>query len=268
MFRRHLGRIIQLMGYNISRKCVTPSQTENGECVSNSWLWPVELDAADRELASRIMESQLTMVSAQRLCTTLLACKYVVEASIEGDFVECGVWKGGLCILAARMFQRCVTRKQVWCFDTFRGMTEPSDFDCYSENSIPAKSEFFAQEKEAYNAWCYSSLDEVKDNLRAFGVSMDNLMFVEGDVCQTLLNERNIPAKISVLRLDTDWYESTRKELEVLYPRLSRGGVLIIDDYGYWSGARKAVDDYFKTHGNRPFLQVTDRDGRAAVKVV
>lgn len=86
------------------------------------------------------------------------------------------------------------------------------------------------------------------------------VILIEGDVLETLVKTQNIPGKISVLRLDTDWYESTKKELEVLYPKLAVGGVLMIDDYGYWGGAKKAVDEYFADIP-RPFLQYTDSAG-------
>lgn len=87
-----------------------------------------------------------------------------------------------------------------------------------------------------------------------------------GDVEQTLLDESNHPARISLLRLDTDWYHSTRVELEQLYPLLSPGGVLIIDDYGHWEGCRKAVDEYFAANRIRMFLQRIDYTGRLGIK--
>ena len=74
------------------------------------------------------------------------------------------------------------------------------------------------------------------------------------------------PPSIALLRLDTDWYESTYHELVHLYPRLSVGGILIIDDYGYWQGARRAVDRYFAEQGTRVFLSRIDETGRLAVK--
>jgi O-methyltransferase len=95
----------------------------------------------------------------------------------------------------------------------------------------------------------------------------DKIIFIQGDVAVTLEVPNNLPEGIAVLRLDTDWYESTKKELEILYPRLSVGGVLLVDDYGHWVGAREAVDEYFKRHNNRPFLVYNDNTGRAGVKV-
>jgi predicted O-methyltransferase YrrM len=93
---------------------------------------------------------------------------------------------------------------------------------------------------------------------------MQRFRIVEGDVLETL--PAQAPAMLSVLRLDTDWYVSTKHELEQLYPRLLPGGVLIVDDYGYWRGARKATDDYFQTLHARPLLHRIDYTGRICVK--
>jgi O-methyltransferase len=128
-------------------------------------------------------------------------------------------------------------------------------------------SAFNELQRDSHNDWCYASLDDVKANFRNAGLLDDNIIFVQGDVAVTLEVPNNLPERIATLRLDTDWYESTKKELQILYPRLSVGGVLIIDDYGYWAGAREAVDEYFKGCNNRPFLVYNDYTGRAGVKV-
>ena len=94
----------------------------------------------------------------------------------------------------------------------------------------------------------------------------NNLVFVKGKVEQTLEDEKNIPKKISLLRLDTDFYESTKKEMEILYPRLQNKGVLIIDDYGHWKGSKKAVDDYFKNDLNFKFFHRIDYASRLYIK--
>ena len=93
---------------------------------------------------------------------------------------------------------------------------------------------------------CYSSLTEVKENLSKTKFDNDKLKFIVGDVSETLVIENNKPDKISLLRLDTDWYKSTKDELIHLYPKLINGGVLIIDDYGHWEGSKIATDEYFK----------------------
>jgi hypothetical protein len=94
---------------------------------------------------------------------------------------------------------------------------------------------------------------------------MEKVHFVKGKVEATIPGD--MPAgPVAILRLDTDWYESTRHELEHLYPSLARNGVLILDDYGYWQWARKAVDEYFALHRIRPLMGRVDSDGRMILK--
>jgi O-methyltransferase len=118
-------------------------------------------------------------------------------------------------------------------------------------------STFNESQRDSHNDWGYASLDDVKANFRSAGLLDDNIIFIQGDVAVTLEVPNNLPERIAALRLDTDRYESTKKELEILYPRLSIGGVLIIDDYGYWAGAREAVDEYSKGTTIVPFLSIT-----------
>lgn len=232
--------------------------------VQNATRFPVECDAGDRAILEYIVDNGLTMVSLERLFTTLMACKHVCEAAVEGDFVECGVWRGGNSILAADVFRRAQQERRTWLFDTFAGMTEPTDDDV-KYNGHGARETFVKKQRASHNDWCYASLEDVQESFRRRDLSR-HARFVKGDVLQTLADPQSLPDRISVLRLDTDWYESTRAELEVLYPRLVRGGVLIVDDYGDWQGARKAVDEYFQTVP-RPFLQYTDATGRVGVKI-
>ncbi len=226
---------------------------------------PIEFSDSEREIFQHIMSNNLTMVSRERLWTTIMACKYVVDRNIEGDFVECGVWRGGNALAAAEIFKLYKSKRDVWLFDTFKGMTEPTDADVEASNGQAARTQYETDQKDTHNEWCYASIDDVRQNFASRGIT-SNIHFVQGDVCQTL-NNPPLPDKISVLRLDTDWYESTKEELEVLYPKLTIGGCLIIDDYGHWSGSKKATDEYFKKNRNRPFLQYTDYTGRVAVKV-
>lgn len=228
---------------------------------------PVELSPQELKLVERIRNDELSMTSIQRLWATLMACKHVVSQNIAGDFVECGVWRGGNALIAAALFDMYKVTKNIFLFDTFEGMTIPTEKDVKASNSQSAMNEYLRSQRETHNDWCYASLDDVKNNFSKFGLMNERVVFVKGDVCETLNSAENLPEKISVLRLDTDWYESTKRELEVLYPRVSAGGVLIIDDYGHWAGAKRAVDEYFAQNGNRPFLQYIDYTGRLAVKL-
>ncbi len=226
---------------------------------------PVELSDAERELLKYVRRNDLTMVSNERLFATLMACKHVIDRGVEGDFVECGVWRGGNALVAAGVFKQSGSAKAVYLFDTFAGMVEPTSADVAFDGKL-ATTEYTAHASGGGPGWCSASLDEVRGNFKRANLLGETIHFVAGDVVETLGREELLPGKISVLRLDTDWYESTKFELEILYPRLSIGGVLIVDDYGHWGGAKKAVDEYFEAHGNRPFLQFSDYTGRIGVK--
>lgn len=226
--------------------------------------FPIEFDDKDREIVSHVSRNNLSMTSFERLYATLMACRHVCENRIEGDFVECGVWRGGNTLIAADVFRRIAPGRKAYLFDTFTGMTKPTEFDV-ARIGINALEQFFQLQKDNYNEWCYASLEDVQKNFQDRGL-LSQAVFVQGDVLKTLRDEAQLPERLSVLRLDTDWYESTKLELEVLYPRLTTGGVLIVDDYGYWDGAKKAVDEYFSTHP-KPFLQYIDHTSRIGVKV-
>lgn len=227
---------------------------------------PVELSDEDKCNIRYIVDHQLTMTSVQRLVNTLKTCKYVVANNIPGDFVECGVWRGGHAILAKRVFEGLGSDRKVWMFDTFEGMTAPTTLDIKINAKQDASVKYNQSLKDDHCDWAYASFHEVKDNCQKSGIDMAGLEFVQGDVCQTLKNEERLPDQICALRLDTDWYESTKMELEVLYPRISSLGALIIDDYGEWHGARKAVDEYFSKKDYKPLFNRIDQTGVASLK--
>ena len=230
-------------------------------------IWPIESDNSHVNYAESVYTGGLTMTSRSRLRATLMACEYVVRSGVPGDFVECGVWRGGHGILARKIFDSLQSNKQVWMFDTFSGMTRPSDADIdLKGDDRPASIFKKNQLSENSSDWCNASIDEVKEHVVQEAGSLEGVRFVEGDVSDTLQYRDNIPESISCLRLDTDWYESTLMELRVLYPRLEKGGVLIIDDYGKWAGSKKAVDEYFSQLGLVPFLIFVDSSSRMLVK--
>jgi hypothetical protein len=242
LFRALLDPLLAKAGYRLAR--MQPKG------------FPVELDAADREIVAHVAGRELSMGTAERLFATAMACRYVCEHAIDGDFIECGVWRGGHALIAADVFRRLAPQRKVWLFDTFAGMTEPTANDVTSGGEAAADL--------YHEGWCYASLEEVQAHFRARGL-LPQAIFVKGDVAQTLRDAARLPTRIGVLRLDTDWYESTRLELEVLYPLLGRGGVLMVDDYGYWGGSRQAVDEYFGAHP-RPFFHYVDHTARTAIK--
>jgi hypothetical protein len=228
---------------------------------------PIELDSIEIDLIKYVLDSGFTMTPISRLINTVKSCKYAVENNIPGDFVECGVWRGGNSILAKKVFEKLGSDKKVWMFDTFEGMTQPSGLDISAGSKEPAYSKYELNNRDSHNEWCYASLEDVKENILTSKLSLNGFNFVKGDVCQTLADKSNLPESICVLRLDTDWYKSTKAELDNLYPLLSKRGVLIIDDYGHWEGARKAVDEYFIDEEYKPFFNIVDYTGRMALKL-
>ena len=116
--------------------------------------------------------------------------------------------------------------RRLWLFDTFEGMSEPTSRDV-SAVGHSAQQDYGAD-------WLRVSLEAVRTAVLATGYPAESVVFIRGKVEDTL--PAQAPDRIALLRLDTDWYESTRHELEHLFPRLVRGGVLIIDDYGTWHG--------------------------------
>jgi len=208
-----------------------------------------------------IKSRDYTMTGKPAMYALYGACKYVHEAGIPGDFVECGTWRGGSAIVAALTFEAERKKRDIWLYDTFEGMTPPTDADVDVNGNSAA---FYLDQYRDNQGWCYASKDDVSANFKSAGLDDSAVRYIEGDVLQTL--QEHVPKEISVLRLDTDWYESTRIELEILYPRLAPGGVLILDDYGYWSGSRKAVDEYFADR-KMPYLSRVSDQVRLAIKI-
>ena len=208
-----------------------------------------------------------TMTSPERVYSVCQSARYLVENEIDGDIVECGVWRGGSMMAIARTLLQAADRdRTLHLYDTFSGMPPATDVDRDFLDQAAADQLDSQDKQDPKSVWCYSGLDEVKANLSKTSYPATNLRFVQGKVEDTLLDD--LPEKISMLRLDTDWYESTKVCLEQLYPRLVPGGILIIDDYGHWQGCQKAVDEYFQKIGVPVFLQRIDYTGRITVKPI
>ncbi len=206
-----------------------------------------------------------TMTSLERINSLCDAVNYISANKIEGDFVECGVWKGGSIMTMLLALQNRNTEiRDIWLYDTFEGMSEPTDEDL-DFNGQHAKTLLDNNSKENSTVWARSTLNEVKSNVYKTNYPEKNIKFIVGKVEETLTTG-NLPEKIALLRLDTDWYESTKCEMEILFPRLMPGGILILDDYGYWAGAKKAVDEYIEKNNIRIFISRIDSMGRIAIK--
>jgi len=243
------------------------------EVVPNDWfkkhsvrkdIYP-DIDRATQELFYSVQE--ITLSGMERVAALRQAVEYIVRHNIPGDVVECGVWKGGSMVVIAKTLleQKAATRK-LYLFDTFTGMTAPTEADKDLRGTNASNLLEAAKEQKANsNVWAVAPLEGVKEVMQATGYAPEKIMYVEGRVEETI--PAQAPAQISLLRLDTDWYESTYHELVHLFPRLSVGGVLLIDDYGHWEGARRAVDQYLAQKKVRVLLNRIDYTGRICVKV-
>jgi O-methyltransferase len=207
-----------------------------------------------------------TMTSVERLYALYKSVEYIVSANLEGDFAETGVWRGGSCMLIAEtLLALGRSSRRIFLFDTFTGHPRPDaekDVDIWGNRAV---DEWQRITGEGKHAWGYVSLEEVQANLALTGYPTSKLIFVEGMVEETV---RHIPSmdKLALLRLDTDWHDSTKASLEYLYPRLVSAGVLIIDDYGHYQGQRLAVDAYLKASGESILLNRIDYSCRLGVK--
>ncbi|MFN4146050.1 MAG: TylF/MycF/NovP-related O-methyltransferase [Runella sp.] len=200
--------------------------------------------------------SPYTMTSKARMFALYQSIQYIQNAKIEGAVVECGVWRGGSSMMSALSLLPD-THREMYLYDTFEGMSEPTQADVNMVGD------------QAFDTWqgrdkCEADLNDVQTNMKLTQYPFDKIHFVVGKVEDTI--PRTLPTKIALLRLDTDWYESTYHELTYLFPLLAKGGVLIIDDYGHWEGARKAVDQYLQENKIQILLNRIDYTGRIAIK--
>lgn len=223
------------------------------------------LSAGDRRIVERAL--QHTMTGVARLHALIDAVRYCTGRELPGAFAECGVWKGGSVLAMILTLQEMGREdRDIYLYDTFEGMTEPTAVDVspfhpdaavlWDQTGGEPWPELF--DPETFNE------EAVRATLLETGYPPERLHFVRGQVEDTL--PAQAPGELALLRLDTDWYESTLHELTHLYPRLADGGVLIIDDYGHWEGCRLAVDEYLATVRPPLLLSRIDYSGRIAVK--
>ena len=242
MFKNIIKKVLEERGYKIVR---------------SSSFYPADI-YRDREFIKiyKVCKTY-TMASLQRSFALYKAIEYILRNKIEGDLVECGVWRGGQAmIMAFTLLKEGDTKRKIWLYDTYAGMSKPAGIDIRVTDGMSVEEKWRKANKDEYNKWCYSPVEDVKKNLFSTGYPRKNIEFIKGNVERTIPGQ--VAKKISILRLDTDWYKSTRHELTYLFPRLSFGGVIIIDDYGYWEGVRRAVDKYVRENNVKIFLVYCD----------
>jgi len=211
---------------------------------------------------------RFSMTSAERMYALYKSVHYLIDAGISGDFVECGVWRGGsMMVVAHALLEKGVKDRHLYLFDTYEGLPKPDenkDVDIWGNRAIDGWRPLSVDDEKS--GWANAGLDEVRENLLSTSYPADHIHFVKGMVERTI--PEHAPQEIALLRLDTDWYESTKHELYHLYPRLAPQGVMIIDDYGHFKGAREAVDEFIATHRISGLLNRVDYSGRLMIKPV
>ena len=222
--------------------------------------FPADYDDEARDIIRAV--KPYSMTSPERLNAFILATRYIARHNIPGDIVECGVWRGGSMQACARtLLSVGEDERELYLFDTYEGMTPPTAEDLRRDGR-PAQELLDAQGKDR-PIWAVASLEDVQAGFENVPYPKERVHYVQGRVEDTV--PAQAPEQIAILRLDTDWYASTKHELEHLYSRLVSGGVLLIDDYGYWQGSRQAVDEFLDKTGERLLLLRMD-EGRIAVK--
>ena len=206
-----------------------------------------------------------TMTSVERMYLLYKSAEYLARARIAGDMLECGVWKGGsMMLLASTLLSLGDKERTLYLFDTYEGHPKPAsahDVDLWGNRAMDQWADL--RKTDETSDWAKVSIEEVRDNMARTGYPMDKVKLVKGMVEKTAAS--NVPRALSLLRLDTDWYESAKVGLETFWPRLVKGGLLIIDDYGHYQGQRKAVDEFF---AERPqLLHRVDYGCRVIVKI-
>ena len=203
-----------------------------------------------------------TMVSASHLKYLDSIISDINLNNIDGSIVECGVWKGGCSMWMMLCQKKTDMLRQFYLYDTFEGMTFPD-----SDKDDPEAIKIFnnistGKYNRPYdkwhneNKWAYASLDYVKANIQKIDYDESKITYVKGDITLTL--NTLVPQQISILRLDTDWYTSTKMELDYLFPLVSKNGYVIVDDYYAWKGSRIATDEFLLTNKNK--LTIIDKN--------
>jgi len=258
-------RITGAFGYSAARQSmVLRIVGALGYSVARAGKGGLPVDFTQEEIDEVRAVRRFTRTGPERIQALLTATKYVVRSGISGDMVECGVWMGGSMMVVARALRRMnEVSRNLHLFDTFAGMSSATakdrDFRGKEATRLMAQAR-----RSSDDIWALAPLETVKKNMESTGYPSERIHYKVGRVEDTLPGEA--PEQIALLRLDTDWYESTRHEMEHLFPRLTPGGVLIVDDYGHWEGAKRAVDEYIESHGLKILLNRIDYTGRMAIK--
>jgi O-methyltransferase len=220
-------------------------------------------DLTEEEKKIILAAGEYTMTGVQRMVALMHATTYLVQNKIPGDIAECGVWRGGsMMVVAQTLLANHDLSRSLYLYDTYEGMSPPTAEDV-SLDGRTAEIQL-KEEPRGTGVWCEASIEDVRANMISTGYPEDKIHLIKGKVEDTI--PQTLPSHLALLRLDTDWYESTRHELQHLYPLLDPRGILILDDYGHWQGARKAVDEYFQSIGDPVYFHRIDYSARLLVR--
>lgn len=221
---------------------------------------PVDCDDFTAQLIRDV--APYTLTTPERIISLVDAVRYVVRASIPGAFAECGVWRGGSVMVIARtLVDLGADDRDLYLYDTFDQPSPPGEHDITLSGDAVAD---LLADARTLDAFAHLPMSDLEGLLRATRYPWERFHIVQGFVERTL--PAHAPEQLALCRLDTDLYESTAHELTHLWPRLSRGGVLLVDDYGHFLGARKAVDEYFEEQDIPVLLHRIDSSARLVVK--
>ena len=226
--KKFIIKFFELFGYELKR--INNFNDRFGDFI-------VEIDQEKRETLKYFQK--ICLASELNLWSIHQSIEYIHNEKIEGDIVECGVYNGNTLSLIGKICEDLNLKKKIWGYDTFDG---------FVENSLTKNDKDFktGEEVKYEKSNVYYTLKEVEENIiKNDSINFDKYVLIKGDIIQMLDDEKNLPKKISFLRMDTDIYKTTKKQLEILYSRLVKGGILHIDDYGLCPGVKSAVDEFF-----------------------
>jgi hypothetical protein len=264
--KRAVNRALEPLGYRLIRTrseqpptLTKPAPTKTS-VPKGAQPGTFDVDEFSQSVIARV--AGRTMTSQFKVLGLIDALRYLHRHGIDGDVVECGVWRGGSMMAAALTLKDLGdTGRDLYLYDTFEGMSEATEHDVRRRDGQGAAGLLEGAGSDSL-LLARATLDDVKAGMATVHYP-GQVHYVVGKVEDTI--PETAPERIALLRLDTDWFASTAHELEHLYPRLVPGGVLILDDYGYWDGARKAVDEFLERTGEQ-LLLVRISEGRIAVK--
>jgi O-methyltransferase len=269
-FKRMIARTFNAAGFEVKRRSATQTAHEIPQVDYQQLMAEQARIFQYRDMDNEFQPifefvKPYTMTSIERLFDLYKSIEYVVKAGIPGDIVECGVWRGGSMMLAAKtLLKMGATERNIYLLDTYEGHPKPDpkrDIDIYGNPVVDAAAA--SRTSDEGSDWGYVSIDEVRANMARTGYPMENVDLVKGMVERTVAEKA--PGPFAVVRLDTDWYASAKVALETLWPRLSYKGILIMDDYGHYPGQKSVADEFFAA---RPvMLHRIDYSCRTVVKI-